>query len=287
MAQINNLAGYPVVDMVVVIVSLLLAHLSFITSSSKILPPTESRKLLALIKCKKLNLIPKSSRFHKFSMSSEPVYFWGKEEFSEAELDLVREEWRAVQMRTIIGGGNGGTNLGHLFQFAADQFSDAGALLSAQHILWNPSVGRKLTLPDCPHRCYSGMEIGFGFNPITDDYKIVIISNPHINGGTIESSFVYAMKTHAWCAIAPPTFLYTEVASNGCFVNGCLHWVVQRYNGDPNEEGRRYILTFDISTHVYGMMVLPQFRWTTRQLTTIKGYSVYKYSTTIATKRNH
>ncbi|KAL4569335.1 hypothetical protein LXL04_024971 [Taraxacum kok-saghyz] len=42
---------------------------------------------------------------------------------------------RAVQMRTIIGGGNGGTNLGHLFQFAADQFSDAGALLSAQHII--------------------------------------------------------------------------------------------------------------------------------------------------------
>ncbi|KAL4575599.1 hypothetical protein LXL04_022447 [Taraxacum kok-saghyz] len=40
----------------------------------------------------------------------------------------------AVQMRTIIGGGNGGTNLGHLFQFAANQFSDAGALLSAQHI---------------------------------------------------------------------------------------------------------------------------------------------------------
>ncbi|KAL4591436.1 hypothetical protein LXL04_004401 [Taraxacum kok-saghyz] len=41
---------------------------------------------------------------------------------------------RAVQMRTIIGGGNGGTNLGHLFQFAADQFSDAGALLSVQHM---------------------------------------------------------------------------------------------------------------------------------------------------------
>ncbi|KAL4557780.1 hypothetical protein LXL04_035969 [Taraxacum kok-saghyz] len=40
----------------------------------------------------------------------------------------------AVQMRTIIGGGNGGTNLGHLFHFAADQFFDAGALLSAQHM---------------------------------------------------------------------------------------------------------------------------------------------------------
>ncbi|KAL4591963.1 hypothetical protein LXL04_004940 [Taraxacum kok-saghyz] len=46
---------------------------------------------------------------------------------------------RAVQMRTIIGGGNGGTNLGHLFHFAVDQFFDAGALLSAQHISFENS----------------------------------------------------------------------------------------------------------------------------------------------------
>ncbi|KAL4565354.1 hypothetical protein LXL04_029446 [Taraxacum kok-saghyz] len=41
---------------------------------------------------------------------------------------------RAVQMRTIIGFENVGTNLGHLFHFAADQFSVAGALSPAQHI---------------------------------------------------------------------------------------------------------------------------------------------------------
>ncbi|KAL4573122.1 hypothetical protein LXL04_019917 [Taraxacum kok-saghyz] len=51
--------------------------------------------------------------------------------------DNCKIDDRAVQMRTIIGGGNGGTNLGHLFQFAADQFSDAGALLSAQHMTDN------------------------------------------------------------------------------------------------------------------------------------------------------
>ncbi|KAL4584838.1 hypothetical protein LXL04_009448 [Taraxacum kok-saghyz] len=39
-----------------------------------------------------------------------------------------------VQMRTIIGFENEGTNLGHLIYFAADQFSVAGALPSAQHI---------------------------------------------------------------------------------------------------------------------------------------------------------
>ncbi|KAL4585117.1 hypothetical protein LXL04_009732 [Taraxacum kok-saghyz] len=53
---------------------------------------------------------------------------------SETIWAIMRERERAVQMRTIIGGGNGGTNLGHLFKFAADQFFDAGALLSAQHM---------------------------------------------------------------------------------------------------------------------------------------------------------
>ncbi|KAL4568000.1 hypothetical protein LXL04_023599 [Taraxacum kok-saghyz] len=41
---------------------------------------------------------------------------------------------RAVQMRSIIGFENGGTNPGHLFYFAANQFSIAVALSSAQHI---------------------------------------------------------------------------------------------------------------------------------------------------------
>ncbi|KAL4579214.1 hypothetical protein LXL04_015352 [Taraxacum kok-saghyz] len=49
-------------------------------------------------------------------------------------VERVRWHLRAVQMRTIIGFENGGTNLGHLFHFAADQFSVAGALSSAQHI---------------------------------------------------------------------------------------------------------------------------------------------------------
>ncbi|KAL4571794.1 hypothetical protein LXL04_018559 [Taraxacum kok-saghyz] len=41
---------------------------------------------------------------------------------------------RTVQMRTIIEFENGGTNLGHLFHSAADQFSVAEALPPAQHI---------------------------------------------------------------------------------------------------------------------------------------------------------
>ncbi|KAL7607770.1 hypothetical protein Lser_V15G11458 [Lactuca serriola] len=42
--------------------------------------------------------------------------------------------------------------------------------------LWNPSIMRQLTLPDCPlQECFGGMAIGLGFDPITDDNKVVSI----------------------------------------------------------------------------------------------------------------
>ncbi|CAI9285588.1 unnamed protein product [Lactuca saligna] len=101
--------------------------------------------------------------------------------------------------------------------------------------LWNPSIRRKLTLPDCPHRSFSRVHTGFGFDPITNDYKIVSIHN--------RSSFVYAMKTEV-----EPYFSQ----SNG-IVDIC------------------YILTFDLSTHVFGTIALLDTSWETRELTTIQG----------------
>ncbi|KAL4554986.1 hypothetical protein LXL04_037596 [Taraxacum kok-saghyz] len=58
---------------------------------------------------------------------------------NSGEMDSVgsereSERERAVQMRTIIGFENGGTNLDHLFHFAADQFFVAGALPPDQHL---------------------------------------------------------------------------------------------------------------------------------------------------------
>ncbi|CAI9285752.1 unnamed protein product [Lactuca saligna] len=99
--------------------------------------------------------------------------------------------------------------------------------------LWNPSIRRKLTLPDCPRRCSSVVEIGFGFDSITDDYKIVSISNPEY-GGNAGTSFVYSIKTSSWCEIASPTpFIGDMMTSKACFVNGTLHWL---FHDAQNEE---------------------------------------------------
>ncbi|CAH1414390.1 unnamed protein product [Lactuca virosa] len=135
--------------------------------------------------------------------------------------------------------------------------------------LWNPSIMRQLTLPDCPRRCIYGLGIGFGFDPITDDNKIVSIP---INGnGKGESSFVYALKTGAWRPIVSPMPLYSKSLSRSVYLNGVLHWVVGRCFPDSEQVEVGYIMTLDLRTHVFGMIALPKPCWETRRLATIQG----------------
>ncbi|XP_023758309.2 putative F-box protein At1g47790 [Lactuca sativa] len=117
-------------------------------------------------------------------------------------------------------------------------------------ILWNPSIRRKLTLPDCPRTCYSEVEIGFGFDPVIDDYKIVCM--PVSNGKKAGRFFVYALKTNIWRRIASHTPLFSSVITKPCLFNGVLYWL-----GHYDLTRTYYLLTFDLSTHVFGSIALP------------------------------
>ncbi|KAI3746244.1 hypothetical protein L6452_08668 [Arctium lappa] len=129
--------------------------------------------------------------------------------------------------------------------------------------LWNPSIRRKLTVPS--HQYYfqdsfEGFNVyGFGFDPTTEDYKIVWISNLRSR-----KSLVYTINTGLWCAITSPITTFCEVKSCPCFVNGALHWVV-------GNNLHSYILTFDLSTHIFGRISLPKPGWETTQLAIING----------------
>ncbi|CAH1426662.1 unnamed protein product [Lactuca virosa] len=136
--------------------------------------------------------------------------------------------------------------------------------------LWNPSIRRKLSLPVCPRRTpvpWRGLGdgLGFGFDPISDDYKIVQISYSR------ESSFFYAIKIGTWCPITSPTPLISKVLLGSCFVNGALHWVVDSYHTESHDSDLPCILTFNLSTHVFGMIPLPEPFWTARGITTLQG----------------
>ncbi|KAI3524273.1 hypothetical protein L1887_02926 [Cichorium endivia] len=86
---------------------------------------------------------------------------------------------------------------------------------------------------------------------------------------TVETPCVYTLKTGTWCAISSPTPSVGVVLSKACFVNGSLHWVVEDSDAIVD---LFYILTFDLSTHVFGRIALPETSWTRLELTTIKAF---------------
>lgn len=136
--------------------------------------------------------------------------------------------------------------------------------------LWNFSIRRKLILLD--HLCLGSKEdqpdvlVGFGFDPITNDYKMVCTSYSDYRLDATKS-YLYSMKTTSWSEIASPTTQISKMKSyQACFVNGTLHWVVRYHNNRD-----LVIMTFHLSTHVFGTIALPEPRWYTRNLTIING----------------
>ncbi|XP_024978952.1 F-box/kelch-repeat protein At3g23880-like [Cynara cardunculus var. scolymus] len=132
--------------------------------------------------------------------------------------------------------------------------------------LWNPSIRRKLTLPHHHSlRDFSSngpqVAIGFAFDLATFDYKIVKISYTTYGRDAPESS-IYTINTGVWRVIAFPTTPLNNV-SLACFVNGALYWLV----AEPGS-----IMSFDLSTEVFGTIPLPEPSWEVTQLTIIKGY---------------
>nr|XP_043626114.1 putative F-box protein At3g16210 [Erigeron canadensis] len=143
--------------------------------------------------------------------------------------------------------------------------------------LWNPCIRRKLTIPDrrpaskCKLPCIC---IGFGFDPITSDYKILRISYEDYDHKRPRppQAFIYSVRRDAWCHIdssPPPNVIMSEQA---CCLNGALLlWVVQNSVGwHKSEEEEKYtnayIMTFDLTTHVFGSIELPADQYWENQL---------------------
>nr|XP_043638358.1 F-box/kelch-repeat protein At3g06240-like [Erigeron canadensis] len=140
--------------------------------------------------------------------------------------------------------------------------------------LWNPSTRRKLTAQDRPawihtlipsERRSSYHVFGFGYDAISDDYKILRWTKRD----TLEVYSVYTLKTDAWCEIRGPA-IHPYLHSCQCLFNGTLHWVAEYKL--PIIMYSYHMMTFDLSTGVFSTFPLPGRNWDTSQVTIIKGY---------------
>ncbi|XP_076909078.1 F-box/kelch-repeat protein At3g06240-like [Bidens hawaiensis] len=142
--------------------------------------------------------------------------------------------------------------------------------------LWNFSFRRKLIVPRHPPLKLDSvnLKLGFGFDPIANDYNIVAITYNN-------NAFMYSLKTDSWSAIPPPsarisnTYNVKTVVS-ACFFNGILHWA-GKGNITACEGWTNFILTFNLSSHVFGYIWLPEYR-VIEQVTAINGCLAVVYS---------
>ncbi|CAN1748263.1 F-box/kelch-repeat protein At3g06240 [Linum perenne] len=142
-------------------------------------------------------------------------------------------------------------------------------------ILWNPTTSESKILPPCPNRPHprghSVVSIayyfaGFGFDPVTSDYKVVCTleagRNRDNGSPRLIYSEVYSLKNDSWKTVSSICDLSSGVPGLG--MN--LKYVHQRGNTSRNDKCYWFydrvpklcgILSFDMSTEVFESVKFP------------------------------
>ncbi|KAK9987371.1 hypothetical protein SO802_032322 [Lithocarpus litseifolius] len=130
--------------------------------------------------------------------------------------------------------------------------------------LWNPCVRKLLQFPiprvTFDSRGLSHASFGFGFDPKSNDYKVVrilsILRSPFEFGKSRPEVDVYSLSTGEWrmlsaSASLPPTcgILQREPPA---FANGALHWIA--FSNDY----KQFVLVFDLGDEVFRQILLPE-----------------------------
>nr|POE69239.1 f-box protein cpr30 [Quercus suber] len=127
--------------------------------------------------------------------------------------------------------------------------------------LWNPCVRKILQLPypdvTVDTHGASCTSFGFGFDPKTNDYKVVRIlsilgplyfvkSRPVVD--------VYSLSTGEWRMLSASASLPPICAVTSCwlpaFANGALHWIAITND-------KHFVLVFDLGDEVFRQILLP------------------------------
>ncbi|KAL4388787.1 hypothetical protein GQ457_09G014820 [Hibiscus cannabinus] len=135
-------------------------------------------------------------------------------------------------------------------------FGSCNGLLAVRHeeesgtAVWNPSTRTCHYVP----RLKGGEKdydiLGFGYDVIGDDYKVVRIK------GVGKSAMIYSLKTDSWKRIkdCPYEIPYTS-PHDGAYANGSLHWV-----GDENGR-QRVIFGLDLGAEEFHRVPEPDVRF--------------------------
>ncbi|XP_010436616.1 PREDICTED: F-box/kelch-repeat protein At3g06240-like [Camelina sativa] len=118
--------------------------------------------------------------------------------------------------------------------------------------LYNPTTGESKRIPDVPEYLRSSSSVtwswfsyGFGFDPLTNDYKVVRFNVDNDN-------YVYSLKKDSWRRICniPCRRVYSRTSVE---LNGSIHWISLISGG----ESQKVVMAFDLNTEKLRLMPLP------------------------------
>ena len=129
--------------------------------------------------------------------------------------------------------------------------------------LWNPCVRKFLQLPHPNVRCATHTDvdfyssIGFGFDPTTNDYKVVRLLTFACTSSRTEVE-IYSLSTSEWrmlsSSLAPQCALSPRQPR--AFLNGALHWVA--FRAINVNKAHHFVLAFDLGDEVFREILLPE-----------------------------
>ncbi|XP_042515311.1 F-box protein CPR1-like [Macadamia integrifolia] len=128
--------------------------------------------------------------------------------------------------------------------------------------LWNPSTRSHHKLPSTPadYIPYHYAAYGFGYDPTTDDYKLIRVWQFYRNDDNSWHSEVkvYSLSTNSWRMIEDVPFPpIRRQWLCGVLANSALHWIAKVKPG--YHSGLGLIVSFDLKDEEYREVPLPDF----------------------------
>ncbi|GER48379.1 F-box and associated interaction domains-containing protein [Striga asiatica] len=116
-------------------------------------------------------------------------------------------------------------------------------------ILWNPTIRRHVCLPDLTLTKPNYSSIVFGYDPTTDDYKIVVLTL-----GKAPEFNVYSLNSNTWRrGFHVCLDRQIKLTSTGAFAGGKMHWLVEFKDFQKNT----CLYSFDVAEEVFAEVALP------------------------------
>jgi F-box interacting protein len=169
------------------------------------------------------------------------------------DVDLSQWFHDEVSMVSMFGPCNGILCLSGTLWNMRDGYSDYDRL-----VLWNPATRESKMVPPFPRQQDLDFltHIGFGFDPKTNDYKVVRIMNFLFQHCEVQ---VYHLSTNSWRVLdsSPNPSYFIHPPRFSSYLNGVYYWWARVH--EDGYMGRQFLFSFDMSNEVFQEVLPPPF----------------------------